>query len=68
MVGLYNYWASNFMNMNDADKAIMYLREAIKLEPDNPESHENLGMAYEMKGLPEKALEEKKQAKRLRSP
>ena len=68
MTGLYNYWASNFMNMNDADKAIMYLREAIKLEPDNPESHENLGMAYEMKGLPEKAAEEKKLAERLRSP
>jgi tetratricopeptide (TPR) repeat protein len=56
------------MNMNDADKAIMYLREAIKLEPDNPESHENLGMAYEMKGLTEKAVEEKKLAERLRSP
>ena len=68
MVELYNYWATNFMNRNEADRAILYLQEAIKLEPDKAESHQNLGMAYTMKGLTQKAIAEKKLAERLRTP
>jgi tetratricopeptide (TPR) repeat protein len=50
MVATYNYWAVNFMKQNDTDRAVMYLQEALRLEPDHQES----------KGILEKVLELKK--------
>jgi len=51
MVNTYNYWARNFMKQNNTDRAILYLHEAIRLEPDNRKSQELLKKAYQIKGL-----------------
>ncbi|MBI4689373.1 MAG: tetratricopeptide repeat protein [Nitrospirae bacterium] len=39
-----------------SDTAIEYYRNAIRLKPDYPNAHFNLGMAYEKKGLIDKAI------------
>jgi len=49
MVATYNYWAINFMRQNDTGRAILYLQEALKLQPDHPESLKNLAEAYLLK-------------------
>ena len=51
MVNTYNYWAKNFMRQNDLDRAILYLQEAVKLEPNNRDSQMLLREAYQLKGL-----------------
>jgi tetratricopeptide (TPR) repeat protein len=49
MVATYNYWAIYFMRQNDTGRAILYLQEALKLQPDHPESLKNLAEAYLLK-------------------
>ena len=67
VVGIFNDWAMNFLNSNQADKAEFYLLEAIKLEPDRPESHENLASAYQAKGMSAKAHKEREISRSLRN-
>jgi tetratricopeptide (TPR) repeat protein len=65
MVGLFNSWALNFLRMNNPDKAILYLQEAINLQPDHIASHENLGIAFQKKGMLKEAQIEKNKARQL---
>jgi tetratricopeptide (TPR) repeat protein len=66
MVALYNEWALNFINMNMVDKAILYLQEAVKLDPDRLESFINLETAYRKKGMLKEAEITKRKAESLR--
>ena len=59
MVRLYNNWAKNFLKAGQPERAILYLREAVKLKPDSHESHRNLLDAYLMQGMAREAEEEK---------
>jgi len=65
MVGIYNSWALNFMRMNRLDRAILYLQEAISLQPDHIASHENLARAFQKKGMSKEAEVEKNRARHL---
>ena len=57
----------NFLGANQADRALFYLQEAIKLEPDRPESHENLGAVYQAMGMTGEAERERGIARSLRN-
>ncbi len=67
VVGIFNGWAMNFLNSNQADKAEFYLLEAIKLEPGRPESHDNLASVYQVKGMSAQAHKEREIARSLRN-
>jgi len=65
MVGIYNNWAENQMRNNDPDRAIIYLQQAVRLEPDRVISHRNLSRAYAQKGAVAEAEREEKLARQL---
>ena len=67
MVKIYNGWAENFMGRNNPDRAVYYLREAVRLEPSRAVSHRNLARAYAMKGMTAAAAGEEEIARRLSS-
>jgi Tfp pilus assembly protein PilF len=67
MVAIYNDWAVNFLRMKDIDRAILYLQEAIRLEPDKPASYENLATAFQMKGMLKEAEEQRKLSRQYRA-
>jgi tetratricopeptide (TPR) repeat protein len=55
----FRYWFEKgnlFSVYGNQDAAIHAFQEAIKIEPENPEAHFNLGVAYAEKGDLEKAL------------
>ena len=54
-VGIYNDWAVNFIKMKELNRAILYLEEALKLDPSRPESHNNISAAYQKKNMLQKA-------------
>jgi tetratricopeptide (TPR) repeat protein len=66
MVAVYSEWADNFLKMNQLDRAILYLKEAVKLESDRPEIHKKLASAYERKGLLKEAENEKRIAEKIK--
>ena len=62
----YNNWAVSTFQLGRIDQAISLLKFSIKLDPEDPESHYNLGIAYSAKGMLDKAQEEMALAIRLR--
>ncbi|NTV13048.1 MAG: tetratricopeptide repeat protein [Desulfobulbaceae bacterium] len=50
-VELYKYWGICAAKSGDKDRAIILFRHAVSLDPNNPESHYNLGLAYGEKGM-----------------
>ena len=48
------------------DQAITLLSYALQLDPEHPESHYNLGIAYSSKGMFEEAQREMNAAMQLR--
>lgn len=67
MVTLYNDWADHQLKNNNPDRAILYLKEAVSLDPDRAESHRNLSRAYAVKKMTAEAEFEQKMARRLSS-
>lgn len=65
MVGIYTGWAENHLRGGDPDRAILYLREAVRLAPGRAKPHELLAAAYEDKGMAAEAEQEKELARRL---
>ncbi len=65
-VDLYNNWAVSSFNIGQVDEAIDLLYKALKINPDHPESHYNLGIAYSSKGMLEEAQREMLRAMQLR--
>ena len=65
-VDLYNNWAVSSFQLDRTDEAIELLHKALKIDPDHPESHYNLGIAYSSKGMLEEAQLEMLRAMRLR--
>ena len=65
MVKLYNTWASHHLQNNNPDRAILYLKQAVGLDPRRAESHRNLSRAYAMKGMTAEAELEKNMARQL---
>lgn len=57
-VDLYNNWGISAYNLGDTDRAIFFLRHALKLDPNHAESHYNLGIAYGAKGMQDEARRE----------
>ena len=49
----------------DADKAMLVINMGLRYHPKSPYLHEKLGVAYEMKDGPQKAMESYEQALRL---
>ena len=64
-VDLFNNWAVSSFNLGKVDEAINLLHKALRINPDHPESHYNLGIAYSSKGLPEEAQREMLRAMQL---
>ena len=67
MVAIYYNWADNYIKMNQLNRAIIYLKEAVILEPGRPEIHEKLATAYIKKGLFKEAENEKRRAAEIRA-
>ncbi|MBE9519530.1 MAG: tetratricopeptide repeat protein, partial [Proteobacteria bacterium] len=65
-IDLYNNWAVSSFNLGMVDQAITLLRYALQLDPEHPESHYNLGIAYSSKGMLEEAQREMNAAMQLR--
>jgi len=57
-VDLYNNWGICAYNTGETDRAIVFFRHALKLDPNHAESHYNLGVAYGDKGLRDEARRE----------
>jgi tetratricopeptide (TPR) repeat protein len=66
-VDLYNNWGVSTFNLGMVDESIDLLQRAIKINPDHPESHYNLGIAYSSKGMLAEAQREMSLAMKLRS-
>ncbi|UCD66167.1 MAG: tetratricopeptide repeat protein, partial [Deltaproteobacteria bacterium] len=66
-VDLYNNWAVSSYNLGKIDQSINLLKKSITLDPDHPESHYNLGIAYSSKGMLEEAQREMQMAMKLRN-
>lgn len=66
-VDLYNNWAVTCFSLDMLDQAIGYLQHALKLDPEHPESHYNLGIAYSNKGLLDEARKEMALAMQLQN-
>jgi tetratricopeptide (TPR) repeat protein len=66
-VDLYNNWAVSSYNLGKIDQSITLLKKSITLDPDHPESHYNLGIAYSSKGMLEEAQREMQMAMKLRN-
>jgi Tfp pilus assembly protein PilF len=65
-VDLYNNWGITVFKMGQTDKAIEYFRKGLLIDPDHAESHYNLGLAYDAKGMTREALAEMELSMRLR--
>ena len=65
-VDLYNNWGVSAFSLKMVDNSIIYFQKAIKIDPEHPESHYNLGIAYGSKGLFSKARKEMALAMNLR--
>jgi len=65
MAGIYVNWAAGHLQSGNRDRAILYLREAVRLEPDRAKSHQLLAEAYGRKGMIGEAEQEKELARRL---
>ena len=65
-VDLYNNWGVSAFSLKMVDNSILYFQEAIKIDPEHPESHYNLGIAYGNKGLFSEARKEMARAMNLR--
>jgi tetratricopeptide (TPR) repeat protein len=64
-VDLYNNWAVTLYTLGKVDRAISLLQKALTIDPDHPQSHYNLGIAYSSKGLLQKARQEMERAMQL---
>lgn len=64
-VHLFNNWAVSSFNLGRVDETINLLHKALQIDPDHPESHYNLGLAYSSKGLLEEAQQEMLRAMQL---
>jgi len=67
MVTIYNNWSDHHIKNNNPDRAILYLKQAVSLEPGWVESHRNLARAYGMKGMTAEAEFENKMSRQLSS-
>ncbi|MHB8808521.1 MAG: tetratricopeptide repeat protein [Desulfobulbaceae bacterium] len=65
MAGIYANWAAGHLQSGNPDRAILYLREAARLEPDRAKTHQLLAEAYGRKGMNAEATQEKELARRL---
>ncbi len=61
-VDVYNNWAVSAFNLGKVDLAISLLQKALRLNPDHPETHYNLGIAYSSKGMLQEARQEMERA------
>ena len=66
-VDLYNNWAVSSFNLGKTDHSIRLLKHALAMDPEHPESHYNLGIAYSSLGMFEEAQREMAMAMELRS-
>jgi tetratricopeptide (TPR) repeat protein len=66
-VDLFNNWAVSSYNLGKTDQAIRLLNHALVLNPEHPESHYNLGIAYSSKGMLKEAQREMALAMQLRN-
>jgi tetratricopeptide (TPR) repeat protein len=64
-VDVYNNWAVSAFNLGKVDLAISLLQKGLRLNPDHPETHYNLGIAYSSKGMLQEARQEMERAMRL---
>ena len=64
-VDLYNNWGIAVFKMGQTDRAIEYFRQGLRIDPNHPETHYNLGLAYGQKGMTREAQEEMQRAMRL---
>lgn len=67
IISIFNDWAQNLMKMNQFEQASYYLKQAVKLEPERIESHENLAAAYQALGMSEQAGQEREVIQKLRN-
>ena len=65
MPGIYASWAAGHLQSGNPDRAILYLREAAKMEPGRAKTHQLLAEAYGRKGMAAEAAQEKELARRL---
>jgi tetratricopeptide (TPR) repeat protein len=65
-IDLFNNWAVSAFNLGRVDEAINMLHKALQIDPDHPESHYNLGVAYSSKGMLEEAQREMLRAMQLK--
>lgn len=65
MAGIYGNWAAGHLQSGNPDRAILYLREAARLEPARAKTHQLLAEAYGRKGMIAEAEQEKELARRL---
>jgi len=66
-VDLFNNWAVSSYNLGTTDQSIRLLKHALVLNPEHPESHYNLGIAYSSKGMLKEAQREMALAMQLRN-
>ena len=52
--------------MGQTDRSIEYFRKALEFDPNHPESHYNLGLAYSAKGMINEARAEMQRSMVLR--
>ena len=65
-VDLYNNWGIAVFKMGQTDKAIEYFRQGVRVDPNHPETHYNLGLAYGQKGMTKEAQAEMHLSMRLK--
>ena len=65
-VDLFNNWAVSSFQLGKIDQTIGLLKISINLDPEHPESHYNLGIAYGTKGMHDEAQKEMALSFRLR--
>ena len=64
-VDLYNNWGIAVFKMGQTDRAIEYFHQALRINPNHPETHYNLGLAYGEKGMTREAQAEMQLSMRL---
>lgn len=64
-VDLYNNWGIVAFKMGETDRAIGYFKKGLSIDPNHPETHYNLGLAYGQKGMDKEAQAEMQHAMRL---
>ncbi len=53
-----NYWFNRAFQEQNTDRKIEYYQKSIQLNPQDPESHNNLGILYKKKGMYAEAIKE----------